>query len=100
MQGEDIVTAVRQLERGGDALLAPALTRRLLDRYASGPPQPSLVGLNRLTSREVEALRLLGRGRSNAEIAVALVVSEATVKTHVARVLANLGLRDRVQAVV
>ncbi len=100
MQGEDIVTAVRQVARGADALLAPALTRRLVDRYAGGPPRPTTAGLDRLTHREVDVLRLLGRGLSNAEIATELFIGETTVKTHVARVLMKLDLRDRVQAAI
>jgi DNA-binding NarL/FixJ family response regulator len=100
MQGEDIVTAVRQVARGADALLAPSLTRRLLTRFADGPPQPSSVGLERLTDREVDVLRLLGHGLSNAEIAAKLFIGETTVKTHVARVLMKLDLRDRVQAAI
>jgi DNA-binding NarL/FixJ family response regulator len=100
MQGEDIVTAIRQIARGADALLAPALTRRLVDRFAVTPPRPSAAGLDRLTDREVDVLRLLGRGLSNSEIATELFIGETTVKTHVARVLMKLGLRDRVQAAI
>jgi DNA-binding NarL/FixJ family response regulator len=86
----------------GDALLAPSVTRRLLDRFATTLPvaDRSSVALAELTSREVEVLRLLAGGLSNAEIAVELVVSEATVKTHISSVLRKLGLRDRVQAVI
>jgi DNA-binding NarL/FixJ family response regulator len=100
MPGEDIVTAIRQVARGTDALLAPALTRRLIDRFAGGPPRPSSTDLARLTDREVDVLRLLGRGLSNAEIATELVIGETTVKTHVARILMKLGVRDRVQAAI
>jgi DNA-binding NarL/FixJ family response regulator len=86
----------------GDALLDPAITRRLVERYAR--PQPMRHGaadeLSELTPRELEVLSLLARGRSNAEIAAELYLSEATVKTHVSRILAKLDLRDRVQAVV
>jgi len=84
----------------GDALLAPSVTRRLITRFADGPPaaRPQLPA--DLTPRETEVLTLLARGLSNAEIAAHLVVGDATVKTHVARVLAKLGVRDRVQAVV
>src|SRR5688572_8165316 len=84
----------------GDVLLAPAITRRLVERYAgaAGAVQPP--GLDELTAREREVLVLIARGRSNAEIAGDLVVSMATVKTHVGRVFLKLGLRDRVQAVI
>jgi DNA-binding NarL/FixJ family response regulator len=100
MAGEDIVGAVRQVARGAEALLAPAVTRRLLDRYTRVRPRTATPALDQLTPREVEVLRLIARGLSNAEIAAELVIGEATVKTHVARVLMKLGLRDRVQAVV
>lgn len=84
----------------GDALLAPSVTRRLIARFAASPPmrRPELPA--DLTSRETEVLTLLAQGLSNAEIAAHLVLGEATVKTHVAHVLAKLGVRDRVQAVV
>jgi DNA-binding NarL/FixJ family response regulator len=100
MAGEEIVAAVRQAARGSDGLLAPALVRRLAQRFAAAPPRPDPVGLDGLTSREVEVLRLVARGMSNAEIADTLTIGEATVKTHVARVLMKLGLRDRVQAAI
>jgi DNA-binding NarL/FixJ family response regulator len=100
MPGEDIVAAVRQAARGVDALLAPALTRRLVDRFAGGRPSAGPSALDRLTARELDVLRLVARGMSNAEIAAELFIGETTVKTHVARVLMKLGLRDRVQAVV
>ena len=100
MQGEDIVTAIRQVARGAEALLAPALTRRLLDRFAGGPPRVTSPRLERLTERESDVLRLIGRGLSNAEIATELYIGETTVKTHVARVLMKLDLRDRVQAAI
>jgi DNA-binding NarL/FixJ family response regulator len=100
MPGEDIVSAVRQVARGVDALLAPAVTRRLLERFTGRAPQPESGLLQRLTAREVEVLGVIGRGLSNAEIAQELFISETTVKTHVARILMKLGLRDRVQAAI
>jgi len=96
----DLVEAVRVVARG-DALLAPSVTRRLLDRFATAaPPSTSSAQLAGLTPREVEILRLVAQALSNAEIADRLVLSEATVKTHVSAMLRKLGLRDRVQAVV
>jgi DNA-binding NarL/FixJ family response regulator len=87
---------------GGDALLAPSITRRLIQEFAQAGPAagPPPEGLDELTARELEVFKLVARGLSNAEIASELVVSETTVKTHVARMLMKLGLRDRVQAVV
>jgi DNA-binding NarL/FixJ family response regulator len=100
---EHLVAAV-QLVRTGDALLAPSITRRLVERFAPplAPPTAGVPGrdLSALTPRELEVLRLIARGMSNAEIAAAFTLSEATVKTHVARILTKLDLRDRVQAVV
>jgi DNA-binding NarL/FixJ family response regulator len=98
---EQLVTAIRVVA-GGEALLAPSITSRLIEQFARGrtgaqAPPP---GFDELTAREVEVFKLLARGLSNAEIAAQLVVGETTVKTHVARLLAKLGLRDRVQAVV
>ncbi len=88
--------------RSGDALLAPSITRRLVERFAQPAAGRPAVhrDLSELTPRELEVLRLLARGLSNAELAAQLTLSEATVKTHVARILAKLELRDRVQAVV
>jgi DNA-binding NarL/FixJ family response regulator len=98
---EQLIAAVRTV-RAGDALLAPAITRRLVERFArrSAEPAPLHRDLSTLTPRELEVLRLVARGHSNAELAAELHLAEATVKTHVARILAKLGLRDRVQAVV
>ena len=98
---EQLVAAVR-LVRTGDALLAPSITRRLVERFAPRETTSLLVHgeLSELTPRELEVLGLLARGLSNAELAAHLTLSEATVKTHVARILAKLRLRDRVQAVV
>jgi DNA-binding NarL/FixJ family response regulator len=99
---EDLVEAIR-IVAAGDALLAPSVTRRLLDRVASRLPSASEgtnPALSELTEREMEVLKLVARGLSNAEIAEKLVVSETTVKTHVSRVLSKLDLRDRVQAVI
>jgi DNA-binding NarL/FixJ family response regulator len=95
---DQLVTAVRTVARG-EALLAPAITQRLIERFVARPPVGE-TALAELSTRELEVLRLLGRGLSNAEIAARLVVGEATVKTHVARILRKLDVRDRVQAVV
>ena len=99
---EDLVIAIRQAARGTDALLAPSVTRRLVERFASqrsiGSTHHEL--LSELTAREQEVLRLVARGLSNSEIAAHLTISETTVKSHVSHVLMKLGLRDRVQAVV
>jgi DNA-binding NarL/FixJ family response regulator len=98
---DHLVHAVR-LVRDGDALLAPAITRRLVERFARSDPERSALhrDLASLTPREQEVLTLLAGGLSNAELAVVLHLSEATVKTHVTRILTKLNLRDRVQAVV
>jgi DNA-binding NarL/FixJ family response regulator len=97
---EDLVHAVRVVA-AGEALLAPSVTRRLIEDFARRPGPGAAPGeLSRLTPREREVLELIGQGRNNAEIGAALVVGEATVKTHVGRVLMKLGLRDRVQAVI
>ncbi|HEY1515957.1 MAG TPA: response regulator transcription factor [Solirubrobacteraceae bacterium] len=96
-----LVEAIR-IVAGGDALLAPSVTRRLLERFADTLPvgDRSSDALAQLTARETEVLRLLAGGMSNAEIAAELVVTEATVKTHISSLLRKLGLRDRVQAVI
>ena len=98
---EHLVAAVRLVDTG-DALLAPSITRRLVKRFAAaGQGAPAIHrDLTALTPREREVLTLLGRGRSNAELAEELTLSEATVKTHVTRIFAKLDLRDRAQAVV
>ena len=97
----ELVEGIRVVARG-DALLAASVTRRLLDRFASVLPDGSAtsVDLGELTDREVQVLRLVALALSNAEIAARLVLTEATVKTHVSSVLRKLDLRDRVQAVV
>jgi DNA-binding NarL/FixJ family response regulator len=95
-----LLTAIRVVA-AGDALIAPSITRRLIAEFAHRPQATDRPAqLEPLTSREREVLGLLARGMSNSEIAAALFLGEATVKTHVARVLSKLGLRDRVQAVV
>ncbi|MDT0278277.1 response regulator transcription factor [Blastococcus goldschmidtiae] len=99
MPRDQLVTAVRAAA-SGEKLLAPALLRRLLEDFVSRAVTVPAPGLDDLTPREEEVLRLMARGLSNAEIAASLVLGEGTVKTHVARVLAKLGVRDRVQAVV
>ncbi len=97
---DDLAHAVRVVARG-EAMLAPALIRRLLDRYARPAPGPTArVAVSELSEREGDVARLVARGRSNAEIAAELYLSEATVKTYVSRLLTKLGLRDRVQVAV
>ncbi|MFJ5833116.1 response regulator [Streptomyces sp. NPDC093089] len=100
---DDLVHAVRVVA-AGDSLLAPSVARRLVEQYTAGGPRGAARGpdprLDVLTGRERETLLLLARGLSNAEIAAELVVSDHTVKTHVGNVLAKLGLRDRIQAVI
>ena len=97
-----LIAGVRTVA-AGDALLAPVITRRLIERFVKRPPasiRPLPPQVDELTARELEVLRLVARGRSNSEIAGQLVISEATVKTHISHALQKLGLRDRVQAVV
>jgi DNA-binding NarL/FixJ family response regulator len=96
---EQLVAGVRAAARG-EELLAPSVTRRLIEEFTRSGRLPPPPGYEQLTEREREVLQLVARGRSNAEIAGELFVSLETVKTHVARILAKLGLRDRVQAVV
>ena len=96
---EQLVTGIRVVADGG-SLFAPTVTRRLVERFMGAAPRERPAELDELTAREAEILRLIARGLSNAEIADELVVSQHTVKSHVARVLGKLGLRDRVQAVV
>ncbi len=102
---EEIVAAVR-IVANGEALLAPAITRAVIEEFARRPPseppspRPQPPALEELTPREREVLELLARGLSNPEICERLVVSEATTKTHVARILQKLALRDRIQAVI
>jgi DNA-binding NarL/FixJ family response regulator len=97
---EDLVSAVRTIHRG-DALLAPAITRRLIEDFVAGPqPGGAPAQVETLTERERDVLRLIAQGLTNAEIAGTLILGETTVKTHVTRLLSKLELRDRVQAVV
>jgi DNA-binding NarL/FixJ family response regulator len=97
---QQLIAGIRTVMTG-DALLAPEITRRLLDRFVARPPRPTGIppDFADLSERELEVLRLIADGRSNAEIAVDLFISEATVKTHVTHILTKLRLRDRVQAV-
>jgi DNA-binding NarL/FixJ family response regulator len=101
---EQLVAGVHVVARG-EALLAPTITKRLIEEFAAKAPRPDpetgpAPGLDELTARELEVFKLMARGMSNAEVAASLIVSDTTVKTHVARILMKLGLRDRVQAVV
>lgn len=97
---EELLDAV-VVVAGGDSLLSPAVTRRLVEEFARRPgPEAAPETVAALTARELEVLRLVAGGRSNREVAATLIVSEATIKTHVASMLGKLGLRDRVQAVV
>jgi DNA-binding NarL/FixJ family response regulator len=99
MPGPQLVAGLRAVA-AGEALLAPAVTRRMIEEFAAVRHAPVPAGYEELTERERATFELVARGLSNAEIAAEHVVGEATVKTHVAAVLAKLGLRDRVQAVV
>lgn len=97
---EDLIAAVRVLA-AGQALLAPSVTRRVIEQFVTGSGRyAEIPGIDELTERELDVLRLMARGCSNAEIADALYLGETTIKTHVSRVLTKLGVRDRVQAVV
>jgi len=96
---EQLIAAIRTVA-AGDALLSPGVTKRVIRRFARRPRPAPPAGLGELTAREHEVLRLIALGRSNAEIAQELYISEGTVKTHVTHVLQKLDLRDRVQAVV
>ena len=98
---EQLAAGIRVVA-SGEALLAPSITRRLIQEFAAAAPAAPAPppGLDELTARELEVFRCVARGLSNAEIAAELIVSETTVKTHVARMLMKLGIRDRVQAVV
>jgi DNA-binding NarL/FixJ family response regulator len=98
---DQLVAGIRMIAQG-EALLAPSVTRRLIAEFSRSAPGKTEAppALEELTPRELEVFKLLARGLSNAELAAELVVSETTVKTHVARVLMKLGVRDRVQAVV
>jgi DNA-binding NarL/FixJ family response regulator len=96
---EEVVAAVRAAA-AGDALLTPAVTRKLIGEFAKLSDGRPVTDVDHLTDRETEVLRLLGRGLSNTEIAEVLVIAESTAKTHVKRILSKLGLRDRAQAVI
>jgi len=99
VRADQLASGVRMIA-AGDSLLAPSITRRLIEEFAGRPSPDHCPCLDELTPRELDVLRLIAAGRSNAEIASDLVIGESTVKTHVARVLMKLGVRDRVQAVV
>lgn len=96
---DDLVQAITIVAHG-EALLAPSVTKRLISEFAARPESAEPVGLDTLTEREVDVLRLVARGLTNAEIAQELFLGETTVKTHVSRLLTKLGVRDRVQLVV
>jgi DNA-binding NarL/FixJ family response regulator len=96
----ELIAGVRAAA-GGDTMLAPSVTQRLIDTYTRRPPNPTLpAGADELTPRELEVWHLVARGLSNAEIAAELVIGDATVETHVARIISKLGVRDRIQAIV
>jgi DNA-binding NarL/FixJ family response regulator len=97
---EDRLTAAIRIVADGGSLFAPSVTRRLIEEFARRPQRVDTLQVGTLTSRETEVLRYVAQGLSNSEIAAALYLSENTVKTHVARILMKLGLRDRAQAVV
>jgi DNA-binding NarL/FixJ family response regulator len=97
--GDQLVEAVRVVA-SGDALIAPSVTKRLISEFVGRPETTEPKGLDTLTERELEVLRLIAKGLSNLEISEQLFVSETTVKTHVSHILTKLNLRDRVQAVV
>ena len=98
-EGDQLINAVR-IVASGDAIVAPSITRRLISEFAQRPTSPEVDGLDELTERELEVLKLIAKGMSNIEIGQELFVSETTVKTHVSHILTKLQLRDRVQAVV
>jgi len=98
-EGDQLVEAIRVIA-SGDAIIAPSVTRRLIAEFAERPQAGPVTGLEELTDRELDVIRLVARGLSNSEIAEDLYVSETTVKTHVSHILSKLQLRDRVQAVV
>ncbi len=98
-EGDQLIEAIRVIA-SGDAIIAPSITKRLISEFASRPETSAASGLDDLTEREVEVLRLVAKGMSNIEIGEELFVSETTVKTHVSHILTKLQLRDRVQAVV
>jgi len=98
-EADTLVEAIRVIA-SGDAIISPSVTKRLISEFAGRPQSRQLTGLDELTERELDVLRLVAKGLSNAEIADELFVSETTVKTHVSHILSKLHLRDRVQAVV
>ena len=98
-EADQLVEAVKVIA-SGDAIIAPSITKRLISEFAGRPQAHQVTGLDELTERELDVLRLVAKGMSNAEIAQELYVSETTVKTHVSHILTKLHLRDRVQAVV